>query len=363
MYSLSYGSLTHIKNCHAPTHLAGSSYFKCNGKEITRRKRSEPDLKDEGKLFDRYIETCTELDYYKIGRDPEVVREALWRGDYYADALINYRKYQELWNQPRKKNKRIYRLNKSKVRKKMSAFCRLEKSRKFLAFYSISFPCQAADNVLYTVFNKWLTNLRRHYGLKSYIWIAERQSNGTLHFHMLSNDFMRVQEINRAMATAINGEVSRGNMSWGESSVSLYNGVDVDSPQFPKKRQNENRQQYRERRKKAQSGDIGVSTKWIVGYLIKYVTKNNAEFNRLAYHSSRDVSRLFTSHIINDSHMTNVIATLPDDADLYKVYENEEICHYSFLFTPPDYLFSRLDKINEIIYYEFHNYENWEEDD
>lgn len=355
MYSLSYGSLTQIKNVHANTHLAGSSYFKCDGKNILPKSKNRPNINDTGKLFDRYVEACTELDYYNIGRDPEVVREALWRGDYYADALINYRKYMDLWNSDSPKRKRTYTLNKAKVRKKMSAFCRLDKSRKFLAFYSISFPTQAPDDILYTIFNKWLTNLRKHYGLKSYIWIVERQTNGTLHFHMLCNDWLDVQLINRAMAKAIQGEVNKGTLSWGASSEHTYNGVDVDSPQFPKKRQNETREQYRARRAEARRGNAETNTKWIVGYLIKYVTKNDTEFHRLAYHSSRDVSRLFTSHVINDSHIDNVTALLPDEAKNYTVFENKEILHYSFAFTPNNALFARLDNINNIIYYEYHN--------
>lgn len=357
MYSLSYGSLTKIKNVHAKTHLAGSSYFKCDGKSILPKSKTRPNINDTGKLFDRYVEACTELDYYKIGRDPEVVREALFRGDYYADSLINYRKYMDLWRSNTPKQKKTYSLNKSKVRKKMSAFCRLDKSKKFLAFYSISFPSQAPDDVLYVIFNKWLTNLRKNHGLKSYIWIVERQANSTLHFHMLSNDFLDIKIINKSMAKAIQGEVDKGLLSWGASSQSLYNGVDVDSPQFPKKRQRESREQYRLRRANARRGGIDTTTRWIVGYLIKYVTKNDTEFNRLAYHSSRDISRLFTSHVINDSHIDTVISMLPDTADSYTVFENKEIMHYSFAFTPNHDLFTRLDNINNIIYYEYHNNE------
>ena len=355
MYSLSYNSLTQIKNVHASTHLAGSSFFKCNGKEIIERRRSKPNIYDEGKLFDNYVESCTEADYYKVGRNPDVIREALLRGDYYAESILNYRKYQALWAQPRTPQKRIYKLNKSKVRKKMTAFCRLTKSRKFLAFYSISFPSQSSDDILYIVFNKWLTNLRKNHGLNSYIWIVERQGNGTLHFHMLSNDFLGISDINSAMASAIDGEVNKGNMSWGSSSRAKYNGVDVDSPQYPKKRQYENREEHRKRKIEAKRGDMHTNTNWIVSYLIKYVTKNDVEFSRLAYHSSRDVSRLFTSHVINDAHINDVMAVLPDTADSYRIYQNKEILHYAFNFSPTNTIFARLDNINNIIYYEYHN--------
>ena len=98
------------------------------------------------------------------------------------------------------KTKRTYKLNKSKVRKKCNALGRLEKSKKFLAFYSISFPNGLTDETGYKIYNTWLTRCRRDSGLKTYLWIAERQKNGTIHFHLLTNNFMPIKKVNGFMA-------------------------------------------------------------------------------------------------------------------------------------------------------------------
>jgi len=41
----------------------------------------------------------------------------------------------------------------------------------------------------------WLSYARRKFGLKSYVWKAERQKNGNLHFHITTNCFIGVQEL------------------------------------------------------------------------------------------------------------------------------------------------------------------------
>lgn len=363
MYSLSYNSLTEIKNIHAPTHLAGSSFYKHFEGKIIQRRRAEPNPNDDGAIFRNYIEACTEADYYKVGRNPEVIRTALLRGDYYADSILNYRRYKEITENKGPAKKRTYKLNKSKVRKKMTAFCRLKASKKFIAFYSISFPAGTPDDITYVLFNKWLTNLRRNYNLSTYIWVAERQNNNTIHFHLLTNNWLPIKEVNRAMGASIQGEVNKGTMKWGASSEQLYNGIDVDSPNYPKKRQNENREQFRKRKQIAKHGNIRQSTQWITKYLIKYVTKNDIEYNRLAYHSSRDISRLFTSLVVNDKHIDQYTDQLPDDADDYIIFENKEILHYTFKFTPTCELFNQIDRINNILYYEYHNSKEPPEDD
>jgi len=41
----------------------------------------------------------------------------------------------------------------------------------------------------------WLSLARRKFGMKHYIWKAERQKNGNLHFHITTNIFIGVQEL------------------------------------------------------------------------------------------------------------------------------------------------------------------------
>lgn len=57
--------------------------------------------------------------------------------------------------------KTVYVLNKKKVREKCSAFFGLRQSRKFLAFYSISFPMGLEDSYIMQCYNTFLTRCRK----------------------------------------------------------------------------------------------------------------------------------------------------------------------------------------------------------
>ena len=161
---------------------------------------------------------------------------------------------------------------------------------------------------------------------------------------------MDIKKVNSAMATTINNEVLKGNATWNNSSVDKYNGIDVDSPQFPKKRQNENRDQYRKRKADAQKGDVRLRMKWIASYLVKYVTKSKEEFIHLPYHSSRDVSALFTSQMRNDNDAETLLNYLSDDIDDYDIYQKDIVSVYFPKIGFSDNLFEHIDSINEIVY-------------
>jgi hypothetical protein len=221
--------------------------------------------------------------------------------------------------------KKTYRLNKSKVKRKCHAFSRLEKSQVFLAFYTISFPLNLSDEICYKIFNTWLTRCRNKSGLKSYLWVAERQKNGTIHFHLLTNDFMKIKLVNGFMASALKTEKKKGNEVLKEVDVEIYNGVDVKR--------------------------VGNKKKGLITYLVKYISKNDIRFYRLPWHCSRDVSRLFTSINLDESDEEKILALLPDDKQKYtETYEMEFVKVTGFKFTPKDEVFSDLDMMNEMIY-------------
>lgn len=153
------------------------------------------------------------------------------------------------------------------------------------------------------------------------------------------------------MASSIDTEVKKGTLTWNNSSKEKYNGIDVDSPQFPKKRQNENREQYRMRKAKSKKGSIYARMKWITYYLVKYVTKNEEEFKHLPYHSSRDVSALFTSQLYNEDDAEEVLQSMSDNLEDYVIYHNDRATTYIFKIDVPNDLYKDIDKINEEIYH------------
>jgi len=220
--------------------------------------------------------------------------------------------------------KRSYKLNKSKVRKKCHALSQLPKSKKFLAFYSISFPYGLTDETGYRIYNTWLTRCRKDCGLKTYLWIAERQKNGTIHFHLLTNDFMPIRKVNSYMASCLASEKARGIEVLREINTEKYNGVDVKK--------------------------VDKNRKSLIGYLTKYITKNEIEFTHLPWHCSRDVSRLFTTINFEFPDRDKYFDQIPDHVDNYNVHVTDNYKVAGFKFRPDENIYSELDGINEFIY-------------
>lgn len=350
MYSLSYNSLAHIRNVSISSMLSGSSKFKLVGSDLELKQRYRSYSEVDGNVHSRYMNAVKSCKAWHLPLNVDLLKRGDEDMQYVANNIEVYRNIAKGLHHPEKKKKSTYKLNKSKVRNKLTALCRLEASRSFIAFYSISFPNDSEDKIIYKMFNKWLTNCRKRYGLKTYAWVAERQDNGTLHFHILTPNWMDIQKVNKAMAVTINNEVLKGNASWGESSMDKYNGVDVDSPQYPKQRKNENREQYRKRKASALKGDVRLRMKWIAFYLVKYVTKNREEFVHLPYHSSRDISALFTTQIRNDDTADEFINLISDDVDDYIVYEKDVVSVYFPKIGFSDDLFKHIDSVNEVVY-------------
>lgn len=219
---------------------------------------------------------------------------------------------------------KTYKLNKSKVKKKCHALSRLERSKEFLAFYTISFPQNLTDLTGYKIFNTWLTRCRKKSGLKTYLWVAERQKNGTIHFHLLTNNFMKIKVVNGFMASALKTEKRKGNKVLKNIEIEIYNGVDVKR--------------------------VEKSTKGLVNYLAKYISKNDIKFYRLPWHCSRNVSRLFTSINLDESDKNEILALLPKDESKYTEHKEDFFTVKGFKFTPDDKIFENLDIVNEIIY-------------
>jgi len=121
-----------------------------------------------------------------------------------------------------------YRINKSKVLQKAAAFYNLKSSRKFMAFYSVSFPIGMTDKTAMKCMNIWLTRVRKLNRKVNYLWIAERQKNGTIHFHALMDKWLNIRVVNWYMSKAIDGVIKSDNVKGLNFNRSKYNGVDVE---------------------------------------------------------------------------------------------------------------------------------------
>ena len=103
----------------------------------------------------------------------------------------------------KKERRKTIKLNKKKLKDRACVMAKLKQSKRFMAFYSISFPLHMAEDEIYKAFNYWLTNCRKYYKLDTYLWVSEYQENGTVHYHLLTNNYMRIQDVNRSMAVTL----------------------------------------------------------------------------------------------------------------------------------------------------------------
>lgn len=181
---------------------------------------------------------------------------------------------------------RLYCVDKKKVSHRILNFYKAQRGEKMLYFWTVSFPLKTSDDTGYRLLNKWLTRLRQEKILRSYLWIAERQQNGTIHYHIAVNQKMNVQKANRYMRAAIATEVEKGTIKWDRVQVMRYNGVDLAKDR---------------KTKRVINFAKGKKSKALSSYLTKYVTKNNEKFNHLAWHCSRDYSNLVTAFTLTES--------------------------------------------------------------
>lgn len=188
-------------------------------------------------------------------------------------------------DEEKQRDVRLYGINRKKLLDRLNAYVCLSVSRKFLAFYSVSFPSGTNDEIIVKIWNSCLTSLRSSLGLKSYIWVMERQGNGTMHYHMLTNDYMPIRAVNSVVAGCIDYYVKRGLCNWGNSSITRYNGVDVCSIS---KRIPEGDKNYRSK-----------AYQKVIHYVTKYMSKNNALESRRQWHCSRLVSALFVTAFLS----------------------------------------------------------------
>lgn len=240
---------------------------------------------------------------------------------------------------------KTYSLNSKVVSRKLMSFFHSKLSGKQVSFYTISFPVNTSDNVAFEVLNIVLTRLRKGYSLseqanylidlfkseksdkwlsymqlcaksvvqhklKNYLWVSERQQNGTIHFHLVTSDTLNVIVFNHFVAAAIFGSKQNkiNSDSLLNTSLSKFNGVDSSKSMQKVK-------------------DVTRLRK----YITKYITKNKSVFTHFCWHCSRSISALFTSQQYTIEEVEN--KSIPVDPDYqsscYLVSD-----YYTFVYYP-----------------------------
>jgi hypothetical protein len=173
-----------------------------------------------------------------------------------------------------------YKVDKREVSHRIRNYLNQMSGEKMLYFWTVTFPIKTPDDTAYILLNKWLTRLRQEKMLREYLWIAERQENGTIHFHMVLNQKMNVQKANKFMRASILHSINKGEIQYSRIDAIRYNGVDICKDRKSRRVTNF----AKKKREKSLSN-----------YLTKYVTKNDGRFLHLAWHSSRGYSNLITA--------------------------------------------------------------------
>lgn len=230
--------------------------------------------------------------------------------------------------------KRKYKMNRSRITALALAFSNLSASKKFMAFYSISFPSHLPDEICRKVFNTAATRARKQFGKFGYLAVCERQKNGTLHFHMLVNKFMNVRILNHFFAAAIHTQVQDVEFAGVSFDKTKYNGVDV-------------------RRVFNPTGCIK--------YLSKYLTKsaseesaNERQIKGRPWFGSNSVSNLLTYIYLPDITIRKLakklITSQLEGKEVVKVVKGEYFTFYPFKQSGFQHLANLLNPANELIF-------------
>jgi len=236
---------------------------------------------------------------------------------------------------PETKVEKTYRINKPEIRARLYSYIAAQPHKKNeLYFWTVTFPMKTSDETIYKLFNTWLTKLRTKNLLRQYLWVAERQKNGTLHFHIAIPHKMPAKTANREMMVCLCNASKAGEIDYNLHACKRYNGVDIS-----KNRNNRTVTNFAcsKRGKRA-----------LTNYITKYITKNDGHFTHLAWHNSRGFSMLFTG----------VTFTYDESRNKYKwrfyttskpAIENEYFTYYPWINGPPPNLEGELFKLNTFI--------------
>lgn len=262
-------------------------------------------------------------------------------------------------NVAKKERKKSYRINKGKVRSRIITYINTQKGKKNLFFWTVSFPAHTPDETCYQAFNTWLTALRQRGMLKEYLWIAERQTGerlkedkaptNTIHFHIAIPHYMNVQRANAMMRGTLKNLAKDGLMPGAVCSgkngttyflpcVAKYNGVDICKHR---------------KTKRIINFAVKKGSSALANYLTKYVTKNDSEFPKLAFHNSRGFSCLFTAVTFTLTEFKNL--GFGAFLNRVRVFKMNFATFVPWLYGPPPLLEKHLYELNSLIQTAFDN--------
>lgn len=209
-----------------------------------------------------------------------------------------------------------------------------------VGFVTLTLPCKQLHShaeIKSKCLNRFLTDLRRFHGVQNYVWKAELQKNGNVHFHLTFDKFIHYLQLRKLWNNAISklGYVQR-------YAFTFQNMTEAEYIKF--RRQSSPASQERLRKAYA----YGVSTNWqspnttdvknvknvkdLAAYLSKYMAKplsdknsnkgqqeSAATWSGRTWFCSTSLSRLKSKKIEIDFKTRRIFNWFRDNRNLYRV--------------------------------------------
>lgn len=208
---------------------------------------------------------------------------------------------------------KTYQVNKTEVTNRLQcmtgAMFSHTKQNAFLGMLTISFPPAVDQHAGMQALNTFLTAVRGIIG--QYLWVSEFQKNGTIHYHLLILKRVNIVKVNRAMRVVLCNMVRAGVIKYSLHAMKRYQGIDLAK----------NRQT-----RQVTNFCNPKSRKALMGYITKYVTKNNGSFLHAAWGCSRAFSAIFTGLTCSIAEfkrmnwMVNMLRTPAIENEWFKFY-------------------------------------------
>jgi hypothetical protein len=179
----------------------------------------------------------------------------------------------------------------SKIKQKLYAWTYAQKlgkrGQKGLTFVTLTFINHVPDKIAVKCLNNFLTWVRKNKQGFNYLWVAERQKNGRLHFHVICNKFFPVSYYNAYWVRVQNI------MGINHISGNNLNPFDVRHIK---------------------------QIKTLAKYITKYVTKNTTSFDCAVWNCSRSISALCTGYTSDNTYHDFITSNLPNYSTVYGTF-------------------------------------------
>jgi hypothetical protein len=195
--------------------------------------------------------------------------------------------------------------SRGKIKDKATAFFRAAAGDR--VFVTLTFIAAVDDKTGTVILNKFLTALRKEFPKLQYLWVAERQENGNIHFHMIVNKRLPVGRWNAMWVLQQYNEGLIGHNEYGEdvTKAEIDQLYDLDVREKFAGARGRNGKKISRIQKLLNPFDVRKvrSIGGLSHYLTKYITKQkkNDPFGCAVWHCSRRVSRMFTRTTVGPS--------------------------------------------------------------